>query len=52
MAATKELAPISAVLRSAIRQDPRKRATMAQVHEALIGCLGRLGGARWPLAAA
>lgn len=50
--AQKELAPVGAVLRSALRQDPRKRATMAQIHEALAGSLQRLEGARWPLAAA
>lgn len=52
MAQQKDLAPVVAVLRSAIRQDPRKRATMAQVHEGLMTSLERVAEARWPLRAA
>jgi len=49
MAAEKQLAPLAAVLRSALRQDPRKRASMGQIHEGLMSALERLDGARWPL---
>lgn len=52
LAQEKLLAPVVAVLRSAIRQDPRKRASMAQVHEGLMSGLDRISDARWPLRAA
>lgn len=47
----KEMAPMVDVLRASLRQDPRRRASMAQVHEGLLGALERLDGARWPLSA-
>lgn len=52
LAQQKDLAPIVAVIKSAIRQDPRKRASMAQVHEGLVSSLARVAEARWPLRAA
>ena len=51
LAQHKEMAPMVEVLRASLRQDPRRRASMAQVHEGLIGALMRLDGARWPLSA-
>jgi len=51
LAAHAELAPLAALLRSALRQDPRERCTMAELHEGLSVALEPIERLRWPLAA-
>lgn len=48
----RDLAPLVSAIRGALRQDPRKRATIDDFHEALVATAPTLLRMRWPLPAA